>query len=198
VVLDCSGEKEIEATSFEPGFAPGCRGIQLLHLDYVLHFHRMNLPQLANRKCGRCTVCCSCFYIVELAKPQWVDCKHICNSQCGIYPERPKSCREFRCQWLHGLFTEDDRPDRLGVVFYVYDSPLLGTPFLTGLELVSGALDSPRIKFLANNETKNGLVLLKYLDGRCMMNGPPEIKKKALALQAKLLAEMEKARSKPA
>jgi len=55
--------------------------------------------------------------IEELAKPAFSECAHECSSGCGAYAERPPSCRDFRCLWLDGHLTEDDRPDKLGVIF---------------------------------------------------------------------------------
>jgi hypothetical protein len=46
----------------------------------------------------------------EFNKPQNVTCKH-CTTKCTIYEDRPKSCRDFKCQWLKGELPEDMRPD---------------------------------------------------------------------------------------
>jgi hypothetical protein len=60
------------------------------------------------KTCGSCTFCCKVMGIAELAKPQGVWCPHCKPGRgCGIYEERPPSCRTFACQWL----AEPDMPD---------------------------------------------------------------------------------------
>jgi len=84
-----------------------------------------------HRTCGSCTACCHSLVIEELDKPAFTECAHACGSSCAnaagcdadaeagcdIYEDRPDSCRGFRCLWLDGHLGEDDRPDRLGVIF---------------------------------------------------------------------------------
>ncbi len=71
------------------------------------------------RRCGRCTGCCSSLSVIELNKPEWTHCEHLSGSDgCRIYSDRPDSCAGFRCLWLNGLSTtrEGDRPDRSGII----------------------------------------------------------------------------------
>jgi hypothetical protein len=69
------------------------------------------------RECGGCDLCCTVLRVDELAKLGGVPCKHLREAGgCGIYAERPRICRSYRCQWLQGGFEEEDRPDRLGAV----------------------------------------------------------------------------------
>jgi hypothetical protein len=72
-----------------------------------------------DRTCGDCTLCCLIFDISEFPEKnvgEW--CKHCKPGQgCGIYEDRPLSCSGFRCLWLRGVGAEEDRPDRIGVVF---------------------------------------------------------------------------------
>lgn len=71
---------------------------------------------LATRECGECTACCTAMAIRELDKPGLEPCAHVTCQGCSIYPDRPKSCREFLCAWRAGIGTDDQRPDRLGIV----------------------------------------------------------------------------------
>jgi hypothetical protein len=70
--------------------------------------------------CGDCTVCCTIFGIVELNKPEHVQCKHLRGTRCDIYEQRPRECAEYFCGWRQGLVTGvERRPDQWGVVFHL-------------------------------------------------------------------------------
>lgn len=75
------------------------------------------------RKCGTCRACCTSLIIDELNKPGFTPCPHECEQGCGIYAQRPGCCRSFQCLWLQGHLGEDDRPDRLGVIFTATTHP---------------------------------------------------------------------------
>ena len=70
----------------------------------------MGTPQLKDahqpylvpgRACGTCMMCCKVPAIEEFAKPPGVWCKHaISGKGCGIYAQRPGSCRAFYCLWM--------------------------------------------------------------------------------------------------
>jgi len=77
--------------------------------------------------CGECGLCCRLLSIPELKKPQGQWCpqiKHGNNNakSCGIYAERPGSCRSFQCLWLvtqsrlGQQMQPEMRPDRSHVV----------------------------------------------------------------------------------
>jgi len=68
------------------------------------------------RKCGTCTACCTVIPIPELSKRANVTCKFVQANQCSIYPNRPKCCRGFFCEWIDGELPEGARPDISGVV----------------------------------------------------------------------------------
>lgn len=96
------------------------------------------------RKCGPCTACCTVMAVHELEKDLYEPCPHLCAKGCGIYADRPASCRTFECQWLRGLLEVDGsidpalRPDACGVIFDYQP----GTPFgdvYTAWELEPGA-----------------------------------------------------------
>lgn len=69
------------------------------------------------RKCGDCRACCFTFANHELEKPEYKWCQHACEGGCAIYGKHPMECRGFFCTWLQGFANEEDRPDKVGVVF---------------------------------------------------------------------------------
>jgi Fe-S-cluster containining protein len=53
------------------------------------------------KSCGPCGQCCKVFAVEELGKPMATWCPHHrAGAGCGIYPDRPASCRTFECVWL--------------------------------------------------------------------------------------------------
>jgi hypothetical protein len=69
-------------------------------------------------------MCCKLLGIPELKKQPNVWCsKCKVGKGCGIYPDRPESCRNFECIWLQsqskmeGGLPSELRPDRCKVVF---------------------------------------------------------------------------------
>lgn len=75
------------------------------------------------RECGSCTACCAVLGVPELGKGTYEVCTHVCGCGCGIYADRPRSCRTFTCEWLRGVLEVDGRvdaalrPDACGVIF---------------------------------------------------------------------------------
>ncbi len=101
------------------------------------------------RTCGECSACCTAFDVGALEKPAGAPCPHLQRGGgCGIYPDRPASCRDFACGWLTDeMWTEDERPDRLGVIFVLAEQGAAFArsadgPLLVAYELRPGALDS--------------------------------------------------------
>ena len=53
------------------------------------------------KQCGDCSLCCKLMDIKELNKPKDVWCPNFQTGVgCGIYSDRPPSCRNFVCHWL--------------------------------------------------------------------------------------------------
>ena len=80
-----------------------------------------NLEQVklaTGRECGSCDICCTVIAVPELNKPKYEQCRHVCSAGCGIYEERPKDCRSWKCAWLSGMFLEEERPDKIKVIAY--------------------------------------------------------------------------------
>lgn len=57
------------------------------------------------KQCGDCSLCCKLLGIAEIEKPHGDWCPHfVRGTGCGIYADRPDSCRTFMCQWLTSPF----------------------------------------------------------------------------------------------
>jgi hypothetical protein len=77
-------------------------------------------PLAPGKSCGSCTKCCKLMGIAELKKPAWTECSHVAPGiGCRIYPDRPRSCRQFICGWLldPGMGPEL-KPDQCHVIFH--------------------------------------------------------------------------------
>lgn len=70
------------------------------------------------RECGTCTLCCKVMGILELDKPKGVWCEHVLQGRgCGIYADRPHSCRVFSCLWLlEPTLGEEWKPEKSKLV----------------------------------------------------------------------------------
>jgi hypothetical protein len=96
--------------------------------DHVTITHEGNTTTLTfsdkgtGRVCGGCTLCCKLLPVPgpPLNKPDNVRCQHARSGRgCGIYADRPFSCRVFVCRWLADTETAGQRrPDR---AHYVID-----------------------------------------------------------------------------
>lgn len=75
------------------------------------------LPVVSSRECGPCTACCTVLGVPPLTKEPYEPCSKVCEQGCSIYQDRPEPCREFSCLWKQGLFEDDHRPDKLGLMF---------------------------------------------------------------------------------
>jgi len=77
------------------------------------------------RTCSTCTACCTAIGVRELNKAPGVPCSDLVQigwgrgPGCGRYDTRPNDCRIFECAWLQGHFSDEHRPDKLGLVFWV-------------------------------------------------------------------------------
>ena len=82
---------------------------------------------VANRECGKCTVCCKVLTIddPQLQKLPGVMCPNCKNgSGCQVYDTRPDPCRGFFCGWRHlGELDDKWRPDKSGVMLRFQSPP---------------------------------------------------------------------------
>lgn len=105
--------------------------------------------RIAGRVCGDCDACCTIKAVRELGKPSQAACRHLCQTGCAIYDQRPKSCREYACLWRQGYINGDEcwRPDQLGVVIdYEPFVRIPGTVLLVVWEIVPGAAESQHVR----------------------------------------------------
>ena len=76
----------------------------------------------AEHGCGDCRACCvhlpiAAGEVCDNAKPAGVDCPHLADKGCGIYQQRPESCRRFRCVWhMEPSWPQTWRPERSGLL----------------------------------------------------------------------------------
>jgi hypothetical protein len=102
------------------------------------------MPDLvANRECGKCTVCCRIPAIdhVELQKLPGVTCPNCKVGGCKIYETRPAPCRNFFCGWRYLPDLGNDwRPDKNGVLIRFQPAPV-GYPSTAFQFLVFGKGD---------------------------------------------------------
>lgn len=90
------------------------------------------------RECGDCNACCVTYEIEELNKWPHQPCKHLCSKGCSIYENRPKVCREYTCAWKESkIFNEDERPDKIGVIFRFRTGDSRGAGFRKCLDAVA-------------------------------------------------------------
>lgn len=80
---------------------------------------------MSKRSCGDCSLCCKLLRVVELDKPEGRWCRHRApGAGCGVYADRPPSCRFFQCFWLiDEAFPDDLRPDRCHAFVAANDGP---------------------------------------------------------------------------
>jgi hypothetical protein len=74
------------------------------------------------KTCGGCAACCETVPVKELGLGSFTRCPHqrppfdISGPGCGIYADRPYSCRSWSCAWLEADWADEYRPDRCGLV----------------------------------------------------------------------------------
>ena len=130
------------------------------------------------RECGSCSACCTAIAVHEIGKGTYETCEYLCEAGCGIYAERPGSCRTFECQWLRGVLEVDGsidtemRPDACGVIFDYQPETAFGEVF-TAWEVEPGASDSGHAGSIIKGLQERFLVIImtRSLDGE---NGPGE------------------------
>jgi len=149
------------------------------------------------RECGSCTACCTVLSVDELGKPEGTPCTHLCERGCAIYRQRPESCSGFFCWWLGEgakevakkmrragykeiarILRDDERPDQLGVLFYLAAdsgfSRATGIGMLLVRETRPGAFDEERARSVIDRVSKTRLVCLVRGEDR-IFGGPPHL-----------------------
>lgn len=110
--------------------------------------HPAPTAPVSGRVCGGCTMCCKAVAVVELQKPTGQWCVHTLSAGCGVYPARLTDphyaeCNGYTCIWLQGHLTENDRPDRIQVVFTAMTNPdpAAPRPLIVANEATIGAAE---------------------------------------------------------
>jgi hypothetical protein len=118
------------------------------------------------RRCGGCTLCCRLLGVAELAKPAGTWCRHcVKGAGCGIYEDRPHSCRVFRCAWLTTpSWPERLRPDRMGVVPWIAGDGRSLT--LYGDPGAPAAWRKPQLRPIIDQVLAHGCKVLVVIGGR--------------------------------
>ena len=80
--------------------------------------------------------------IPELGKPAGVPCAYLRPGGCAIYESRPIVCQRYSCLWLQGYLGDEDRPDKLGVLFVAFEED--GQKLLGSYDLRPGARETTR------------------------------------------------------
>lgn len=90
------------------------------------------------RECGECQVCCFLLEVKQVPTEQYKMCPSQCESGCAKYQDRPSSCVSFECEWLKGDLNEEQRPDKMGLMF-MWNETIFGKA-MTVREFREGAL----------------------------------------------------------
>jgi len=103
--------------------------------------------------------------VAELAKGIYESCVHVCQAGCGIYADRPGSCRTFECQWLRGTLEVDGsvdpdlRPDACGVIFEYQPETAFGEAY-AAWEVEPGASASGHARSIIQGLQERFLVII--------------------------------------
>lgn len=105
----------------------------LIEYDFSFYYKKYNINsdnrwsqqaaviECDRMSCGECTLCCTLLNIPTMKSPAGLTCPACKNSQCSIYKNRPRECRDFSCLWLNNpVLGEELRPDKCGVLFELY------------------------------------------------------------------------------
>ncbi len=150
---------------------------------------KRRLKVVQDRQCGDCRVCCSALTIVALDKPWGEPCKHLVQTGCGIYEQRPSECSEYLCGWRRGMGDEEHRPDLIGVLLTAHDNKpevaaLLECPvsFIAHEARPAAFAEKPAHEFL---ERVAGRLLVLGFHGprreKCRLMGPADMMHTAFA-----------------
>jgi len=125
------------------------------------------MEEARKRTCGKCSACCKTHAVEVINKSEGKLCKNcIVGKGCTIYPNRPKECKDFRCEWLKGFGKENLRPDLLGIVLD-YQTNGIFKKLLTIWEASEKALSNPYTKNIMNFSLTNNIpVCVIYCNGR--------------------------------
>lgn len=115
------------------------------------------------RACDGCTLCCFTHGVRTLRntlKDAFEWCKHCAIGQgCKTYDDRPSACRKWRCAWIEGMGTKENRPDKTQVVLEWAYLRLGRTLIMVGA--TSDALDSNYAREIVLEQARLGVPVLR-------------------------------------
>lgn len=80
-------------------------------------------------RCFRCGTCCIAPDISTLAKPVGVPCRHLTPAHlCGIYPDRPPVCRNYRPDEICVALQQISASERVQYFLQIYGLETDSTP----------------------------------------------------------------------
>lgn len=104
----------------------------------------MNGELTLGRSCGGCTACCKTHAVPVIDKPAGSWCTACIKGKgCGIYEYRPQPCQTYKCAWLEGVGSDEERPDRSKIIVDYEEFALSGFKTFRVWELQPGCLASP-------------------------------------------------------
>ena len=113
-----------------------------------------------DRVCGECSACFTVYPVAALNKRPGVTCEHVCEKGCGIWGTHPQECRTYECLWRSNhLGTDEDRPDKSGVIFGANFDDELGL-ILYAQEFREGSIN--KLMDMLNILARKHLVYLAY------------------------------------
>lgn len=129
--------------------------------------------------CGECTACCTMLPVAAINKPSNTPCQHLCGRGCSIYENRPTTCAEFECAYLHANnIPKSLRPDKCGIIFIkrtdrIFSGVLLSNRKTT--EVAKGQIDAFikqgfSVILMSTKEKKPLLMLAKGHNSDQIMN----------------------------
>jgi hypothetical protein len=127
--------------------------------------------------CGECQACCMAVGVHEVEKPMWTPCKHQCETGCGIYEDRPDSCRGYYCLYQAGMLTGgvEMRPDKLGIIFDFRATSTDGDA-ISAWEVREGAADDPRVMEMLRKIGDTFIVIVRrYKSAKRRIIGPAHL-----------------------
>ncbi len=132
----------------------------------------------ASRQCGLCTACCTVMQVSDIQKPAGQRCRHA-GKGCGIYDDRPQSCRGFTCLWLAdvaSVLSAEHRPDLIGLV--LTDDSAAQRQTIAAREVFPGAAGTPAALEVIR-------YLRQFLPVRVFLAGQPPIT--AVSVEGRLI-----------
>lgn len=122
---------------------------------------------VADRECDECTACCKHLTIetTGLLKLPNINCENLMkNGGCGIYQDRPQTCRNWYCAWrVLPELGNDWRPDKSGVMLEFSDERFPGV-FANRIGF--------RFTIIDKNKASKNIELAKFLK-RQILRGIP-------------------------